>query len=409
MNSSRMRTLAVAGACLVIALGSVAQAEDDGRILLERAVAHYADLDAYAAEMVINLELPEEFAAMGGHMEPSRYTAIATDDGRVAFRPLGGMINDPFVQNTEQWYAEISFMKAYILQEAVPLSQLLDEESNSGVPIPGCADFLRFGRSAGEAGSLLAAASIHDAGGEDVGGVACRHLELRDGVEGEVWVTEGATPWIARIKMAPPKPSGDEGGGMMIIPTMDLTFTSWNGDPELDDAFTIEINKEYTRRDSMPGPDDFHGGGGMSDDDDFLNKPAPALSLPTLDGGTMNLDDLKGQVVVLDFWAVWCKPCLMALPGVMEVTSELADRGVAFYAVNQRDPVAKIKTLLAEKGWTLPVALDSDGSAGTTFGVQGIPHTVIIDRNGTIRHVHSGYFPGMDKQLRAELEALLLE
>ena len=404
---------------LVIVLGLmlgatvVSAGDDSGREILESAVDHYAKLDAYAARMEINLKLPEEFAAMAGGMEPSHYEAVATRDGRVAFRPQGGMISDPFVQSADQWYVEIGFLKAYVLQDAVPMDQLLDEGGDRGIPVPGCVEFVRLGRKQDEAGSFLATESITDAGSEEVGGVMCRHLELSGaGIEGDVWVTEGATPWVVRILMDPPTPPpGENDGMMMITPALEITYSDWVGDPDLEGAFVIEINEDFTKRDSMPSNEEIAGGGGHGPggDHESIGEPAPALSLATLDGGRMNLAELKGQVVVLDFWAVWCKPCLMALPGVIEVTSELADKGVTFYAVNQLDKKDKIRSLLKEKGWDLPVALDTDGSAGQAFGVTGIPHTVIIDREGVIRHVHSGFFPGMEKQLKEEVEALLAE
>ncbi len=411
-TNRRLAPVLVTALSLVLAANIVCAGDDSGREILEDAVDHYANLGAYAAKMEINLKLPEELAAMAGGMKPSHYEAVTAGDGRVAFRPQGGMINDPFVQSADQWFVEISFMKAYVLMDAVPMDQLLAEEGDGGIPVPGCAEFLRLGRKQDESGSFLAAESITDAGSEEVGGVMCRHLELSGaGIEGEVWVTEGATPWIARILMDPPAPPVGENAGMMIMPALEITYSDWDGGPDLEGAFVIEINEDFTKRDSMPSNEEIAGGGGHGPDGDHdsIGEPAPALSLATLDGGRMSIAELKGQVVVLDFWAVWCKPCLMALPGVIEVTSELADKGVAFYAVNQLDSKDKISSLLKEKGWALPVALDTDGSAGQAFGVSGIPHTVIIDRDGVIRHVHSGFFPGMEKQLKTEVEALLAE
>jgi peroxiredoxin len=397
----------------LLVLASAALADDDGRALLERAVAHHAGLEACAVEMEINIELPPEFADMGGEMPPSLYSVCATRDGRVAMRPRGGVIADPFVQDGERWYAAIGFLEIYILRDAVPLDRLLDTDGEDTLPIPGGVEFLRLARADGESGSLLDAETVVDAGVETVAGVACRRLDLRGGgADGKVWVAADGAPWIHRLMLDPPVPSADEpGASMMIVPGLDLVFIGWDDDPDLENAFAIEVDESFTRRDAMPGPEEFTGDPGAEEQrqHESIGQPAPATTLQTLDGDEMSLADLKGRVVVLDFWATWCRPCLMALPGVMEVTAELADRGVVFWAVNQREKPEVIRKLLAEQGWALPVALDPQSRAGLAFGAHGLPFTVVIDREGVIRHVHRGYMPGLDRQLRREIGALLEE
>lgn len=391
-------------AMLVMVVGSCALAED-GRGLLERAVEHYSGLEAYAGTMEISLVMPAGMEAMAEGMPPSTYGVTVAADGRVAYRPQGGMIADPFVQDSEHWFVEIGFLEMTVMADAVSVDDLLGE-GDFGLPIPGFKEALMPGRRAGQVGSLLDAGEVIDGGSEDVGGTKCRRLDLAEGPS--VWVAAEGTPWILRMRS---EATEAEPGTMMIQPGADLVFTDLTADPDLDGAFEITPTEGFELRDSMPGPEDFAeaAGGGPGGEHPSVGSAAPDFELPTLDGGMARLSDLKGSVVVLDFWATWCKPCLMALPGVIEVTSELADQGVVFWAVNQRESEGSINKLLTEKGWTMPVALDADGAVGSAYGVQGIPHTAIIDKAGVVRHVHSGFAPGMDEQLKKEIEALLAE
>lgn len=387
-------------------------AEDTGRDVLKRAVAHYAGLDAYAAKMEIDFVLPPEMGS-GGEMPTMTYAGVVSRDDRAAFRSEGGPIDEIFIQDADHQYVTFDFLRSYILTDAVPLASLLDADGETGVTIPGAVEFMGLNRVRGEPGSLLDAKAIDDVGADSVAGAPCRRLELSGGgVDGTVWIETGATPWVARLRLEPQALEPDQSvEGIMAMPGLNIVFTGWDPTPDLTHAFDIEIDETYKRRDTTPTAEDYARA--MSGETDrphqLIDKPVPQMTLATLDGGDLNLAELKGRVVVLDFWATWCQPCLMALPGVIEVTSELADRGVTLWTVNQREKPDAIRGLLAKKGWTLPVALDPQGKAGSAFHVQGIPFTVIIDREGVVRHVHRGFMPGQDVQLRQEILALLGE
>jgi len=94
---------------------------------------------------------------------------------------------------------------------------------------------------------------------------------------------------------------------------------------------------------------------------------------------------------------------------VTEVANSFADQDLVFYAVNLREPVEKITKFLGKKGIKPPVATDRWGKAGQAFGVRGIPHSVLIDKKGVVRHVHVGFMPGMEKTLKKEIATLLAE
>jgi len=137
--------------------------------------------------------------------------------------------------------------------------------------------------------------------------------------------------------------------------------------------------------------------------------PAPDGTLQLLDGSTVPLSSFMGQkVVVLDFWASWCGPCRKGLPMVQIVADYFAGSDVAFYAVNLREDAETVKKFFADAGLSLPVALD-DGTLSEAFGVNGIPHTVIIGKDGNIKSVHTGFSDDLDAKLTGEINAALAE
>ena len=147
------------------------------------------------------------------------------------------------------------------------------------------------------------------------------------------------------------------------------------------------------------------------DPEELIGEKAADLTLPMLGGGEFDLSEHIGKnVVVLDFWATWCGPCVKALPEVMKATDSLKGKGVVLVAVNQGEDAKPINKFLKRKKWEgLKVALDNEEISSDAFMVSGIPQTVIIDKKGIVRHVHIGYSPNIGKRLKKELEAILAE
>lgn len=121
--------------------------------------------------------------------------------------------------------------------------------------------------------------------------------------------------------------------------------------------------------------------------DPKLGDRAPLLKATTLlqapAGSNLDAESLKGKVVVLEFWATWCGPCILAMPHLNELAEKFRDKPVVFVAITAEDE-ATVKAFLAKKpinGW---VALDADRAMNTAYAVSGIPHTVVLGKDGSI-------------------------
>jgi peroxiredoxin len=136
--------------------------------------------------------------------------------------------------------------------------------------------------------------------------------------------------------------------------------------------------------------------------------PAPAFRAPALEGGaTVSLADYRGQVLYLDFWASWCPPCLQALPMLEVLRQEFSGESFQVVGVNvDRDP-AKARELLRRISVGYPSATDPEGRLPASFEIETMPTSFLIDRNGVIRHVHSGFRKGDMEVLRARISALV--
>jgi peroxiredoxin/outer membrane lipoprotein-sorting protein len=144
----------------------------------------------------------------------------------------------------------------------------------------------------------------------------------------------------------------------------------------------------------------------MADDEDgaakaLVGKPAPDFTLPGLDDKPVKLSAMKGSVVVLDFWATWCGPCVASLPHLDQLYKEQSPKGLKVYAVNLQEEKDAVKAFVEKKKWTLPVLLDSQGEVAKQYGADAIPETVIVGKDGVVKKVFIGAGPDTEEQIKA--------
>lgn len=144
-------------------------------------------------------------------------------------------------------------------------------------------------------------------------------------------------------------------------------------------------------------------------------RPLPAgirsseLALPGLDGAEHRLSDLRGSVVLVNFWASWCGPCIRELPGLQQLQQRYADAPFAILAIDVSEDEKRVRHFATQHGMPFPVLLDSDGSEFAAWGSKVLPTTFVIDGTGMVRYVGIADLEWDSEEVRTQLEPLLNE
>ncbi len=138
-------------------------------------------------------------------------------------------------------------------------------------------------------------------------------------------------------------------------------------------------------------------------------KPAPALHLTTLDGAKVDLERLRGRVVVVNFWAVWCPPCRKEMPSMGRLAQQFADRPFTLLGVNAGDTPEDIRSFLQQVPVSFPILLDAEGSQLKPWQVFAFPTSYVVDKRGRLRLGLFGSIEWDSPEAIAQLEALLAE
>lgn len=141
----------------------------------------------------------------------------------------------------------------------------------------------------------------------------------------------------------------------------------------------------------------------------LTGSPAPDFALKSSTGENLRLSEYRGDVVMINFWATWCGPCRQEMPLLDELYVRYERVGFSLLGVNIDDDSRRAMDMITELGVNFPVLFDSRKEVSKLYQVDAMPVTVIVDREGNVRHVHNGYKPGYEQQYLDEIRALLRE
>lgn len=137
----------------------------------------------------------------------------------------------------------------------------------------------------------------------------------------------------------------------------------------------------------------------------------PAFDLPQLDGsGNLRLEQVLGKgPVLVNFWASWCKPCLMEAPHLVKLYKERHEEGLEIIAISldQKGRTEKIKAAVDKYGMNYPVLVDPTSAYASKLKVRSIPMSVLVDAEGNIVRTFEGFYPGIEKEIEREALKLL--
>lgn len=139
----------------------------------------------------------------------------------------------------------------------------------------------------------------------------------------------------------------------------------------------------------------------------LVGEAAPDFTLKTLTGESFRLSRQRDRVVVLDFWASWCGPCIQTMPMVEQVVEELGTDKIQLVAVNIQEAQGRVEAAVERLELGSTVLLDIDGQVGATYAANAIPQTVIIDREGNVTHLFVGGGSRFVGQFRSALQSVL--
>jgi thiol-disulfide isomerase/thioredoxin len=141
----------------------------------------------------------------------------------------------------------------------------------------------------------------------------------------------------------------------------------------------------------------------------WRGKATLPLAGPSLEGGNLDLANLHGRVVVVNFWATWCEPCREEMPSLERLRDKLAGRPFEVVAVNYGESREKVAQFLEREFVSLPVLLDTQKDAARAWSVGGLPMTFVVDTRGRIRYSVFGTRNWSDRETTRLVERLIAE
>jgi peroxiredoxin len=415
-----MRTTAILPVlllCLVVMLSlacrdqsarsGAAGGKSEPQAIVRAAADYLAALPAFSADVTLSINVQAETldqqteASLQVRLaRPNRLAIVAGPDGA----------GSTLVSDGEQLTQFVPSFGVYTVSPAPPdLTKLSQRESELGLAMLGLpfsvipADGEAFYKTL-----MTDVTSSQYLGTEMIDGAECHRCRfIRPDFDWEIWIEAGDRPLIRKVSADMSKAARQGRGTTSDIKVVYAsTFTAWDLSPKFADAdFAFTPPEGAKKVDSLT---EAIAGGPGQEPHPLLGLAAPSFQLLDLQDRPVNLDTLLGEnVVILDFWATWCEPCVEALPIITRVAAEFKDRGVVFYAINRGEDAALVNQFLADTKLSFPIAMDPEDKVARQYQVRFIPQTVIIGKDKKVQVVHEGFGFGFEEELRGELEQLL--
>lgn len=138
-------------------------------------------------------------------------------------------------------------------------------------------------------------------------------------------------------------------------------------------------------------------------------EPAPDFTLKSNTGENVRLEEQRGKVVMINFWASWCAPCRQEMPLLDELYQRYERAGFTLLGINVEQDSSAAQRFLSDVGVSFPILFDPTSEVSRAYQVSAMPTTVMVDRDGQVRYVNRGYRPGDEEKYREQIRELIRE
>lgn len=376
--------------------------------VLKQMADYLGKLPAFSCRIAMGIQIQAE--GLNQKVE-TKLTARLERPNRLALVAEGGMAAATIISDGKKLTQYMPALKRYTESDApadiAGLAKTGAGELTGGVGgmIPANGDDFYKSIMAGVTGSEYL-------GTEKIGDVLCHHCRfLQQDINWEIWIEAGDRPVVHKLVPDLSKQFAGAGGGALGDAKIEyiVTFTDWNVTPKFTDAdfaFTPPAGVEKVESLTQGMPPGM--GGEEAAPHRLLGKAAPPFDTVDPNATAVALQNHLGKsVIMLDFWATWCGPCIRAMPEISGVAKKYADQGLVFYAVNVGEDADTVKEFLKAKEFDVPVAMDPASDISRLYGVTGIPQTVLVGKDGKVHVVHVGFGGNMAAELSKQVEDLL--
>ncbi len=142
---------------------------------------------------------------------------------------------------------------------------------------------------------------------------------------------------------------------------------------------------------------------------EVIQGKAPDFTLKSQSGDNLKLSELRGKVVLINFWASWCGPCRQEMPALDQLYQRYRSLDFTVLGVNVEENADAAKALLKDIPVTFPILFDSANNVSKLYKVSGMPSTILVDRDGNMRYLYMGYQRGYEQEYQNQVRALIRE